>query len=114
MQYLWSLLLLSVAIFIVANIMPGIKIKNIWTTLWVAVVYSLINLLVGWLLRFIAMPFIFITLGLFNFVVNAALLWLTDHLVDDFEIDGLLNTLIAAFLITVINSGLRWMLLSAT
>jgi len=111
MNFLWNILLLAAAIFVVANVMNGIKIKNIWTTLLVAIVYSLVNFLVGWLLRFVALPFIFLTFGLFNFVVNAALLWITDLLVDDFEIDGILNTLIAAFLITVINSGLRWMLL---
>ena len=111
MHHLWSFLLLSAAIFIVANFMPGIKIKSIWTTLLVAVVYSLVNFLVGWLLRLMALPLIFITFGLFNFVVNAVILWLTDRLIDDFEIDGLLNTLIAAFLITVINSGLRWLLM---
>jgi len=112
MHYLWSFLLLSVAIFIVANFMPGIKIKSMGTTLLVALVYSLVNFLLGWLLRFLALPFIFITFGLFNFVVNAVILWLTDVLMDDFEIDGLLNTLIAAFLITVINSGLRWLFLT--
>ena len=111
MNFLLSILSLAVAVFIVANVMPGIKIKNFWTTLLVAVVYSLINFLVGWLLRFIALPFIYITLGLFIFVVNAVLLWLTDLIIDDFEIDGLLNTLLAAFLITVINSGIRWLLL---
>lgn len=109
MHYLWNFLLLSAAIFIVAKVMPGIKIKNIWTALWVALVYSLINFLVGWLLRFLALPLIFLTLGLFNFVVNAAMLWLTDHFLDDFKIEGLLNTLAAAFLITILNSGLRWL-----
>ena len=111
MNFLWSILLLAAAIFVVANVMNGIKIKNIWTTLLVAIVYSLVNFLVGWLLRFVALPFIFITFGLFTFVVNAAMLWITDLLLDDFEIDSLLNTLIAAFLITVINYGLRWLFL---
>ncbi len=110
MNFLWNILFLAAAVFIVANVMPGIKIKNIWTSLWVALIYSLINLLAGWLLRFLALPLIYITLGLFTFVVNAAMLWLTDLLIDDFEIEGLLNTLIAAFLITVINSILRWLL----
>jgi len=111
MNFLWGILLLTAAIFVVANVMNGIKIKNIWTTLLVAIVYSLVNFLVGWLLRFVALPFIYLTFGLFTFVVNAAMLWITDLLVDDFEIDGLLNTLIAAFLITVINYGLRWLFL---
>ncbi|MDM8544275.1 phage holin family protein [Desulfococcaceae bacterium HSG9] len=111
MNFLWNILLLAAAVFIVANVMPGIKIKNLWTTLIVAAVYSLINFFVGWLLHFLALPLIIITFGLFNFVVNAAMLWLTDIIIDDFEVDGILNTLIAAFLITIINSILRWLLL---
>ncbi len=107
---LWNVLLLSVAIFIVANIMPTIKIKNYWTVLAAAVVYSVINLLVGWLLILLSLPFIFITFGLFTFVVNAFMLWLTDKLMDDFEIKGLFSTLIAAVLITLINIGLKRLL----
>lgn len=110
MQILWNILLLSAAVFIVANLMPTIKIKNYWTAIAVAVVYSIVNFLVGWLLNFFAMPFIFITFGLFTFVVNAVLLWITDKLLDDFEIKGLFSTLIAALLITLVNSGLKWLL----
>lgn len=111
MNFLLNILFFSASVFIVANVMPTIKIKNYWTAVVVAVVYSLINFLVGWLLTILAFPFIVITFGLFTFVVNAILLWLTDKLVDDFEINGFMSTLIAALLISLINSGLRWMLL---
>jgi len=112
MHTILNILLLSAAVFIVAALMPTIKIKNYWTALWVAVVYSLVNFFIGWLLRLFALPFIVLTLGLFTFVVNAALLWITDKFIDDFEISGFFSTLIAAFLITIINGGLRWMLVS--
>ena len=46
--------------------------------------------------------------GLFKFVINAFLLWVTDKLMDDFEIEGFGTTLIAAFLISIIDSMLRW------
>lgn len=111
MNFLLNILFFSAAVFIVANVMPTIKIKNYWTAVVVAVVYSVINFLVGWLLTILAFPFIVITFGLFTFVVNAILLWLTDKLIDDFEIEGFMSTLIAALLISLINSGLRWMLL---
>jgi putative membrane protein len=110
MQVLWNILLMSVVVFVVASFMPTIKIKNFGTALLVAVVYSLINFFVGWLLLFLAIPFIFITFGLFIFVVNAALLWMTDKLIEDFEIEGLCSTLIAAVLISIFNSALRWLL----
>jgi len=111
MNFLLNILFFSAAVFIVANIMPTIRIKNYGTAVVVALVYSVISFLVGWLLTMLAFPFIVITFGLFTFVVNAILLWLTDKFLDDFEIDGFGSTLIVAFLISLINSGLRWLLM---
>ena len=85
-------------------------IKNFWTALVVAIVYSIINFLTGWLLTLIALPFIIITFGLFKLVINAFMLWLTDKILDDFKIDGLLYTFIAAILITIIDSLIKWVL----
>ena len=109
MTVIINILLLSVAIFLVATLMPTIKIKSYGTAIVVALVYSVINFLVGWLLTFIALPLIWITFGLFKLVINAALLWMTDQLVDDFKIKGIGSTLVAAVLITVIDSILKWM-----
>lgn len=108
MSIILNLLLLSLAIFIVSQIMPTIRIKNFGTAVIVAVVYSIINLFFGRLLVLISFPIMIITFGLFKFVINAFLLWITDKLIDDFEIKGFISTLIAALLITVIDSVLKW------
>ncbi len=110
MSIILNISLLSLAIFIVAKIMPSIHIKNFWTAIVVALVYSVINFLAGWLLFFLTLPFIIITFGLFKFVINAILLLITDKLIEDFEIDSFGSTLIAAFLITIIDSVLRWII----
>lgn len=107
-HFLWNILLLSVSVFLVAQLLPGIRLKNFGTAVIVALVYSLINLMIGWVLMLLALPFLIITFGLFKFVINAFLLWITDALIDDFEIDGVGTTLIAAFLITIVDSVLRW------
>ncbi|MCJ8268637.1 MAG: phage holin family protein, partial [Psychrosphaera sp.] len=73
-----------------------------------AVVYSIVNFFLGWLLMALALPFMVLTLGLFTFVINALLLWITDKILDDFEIDNIKTTLIAAVGITVINGVLNW------
>ncbi|MFC1886204.1 phage holin family protein [Thermodesulfobacteriota bacterium] len=112
MSILWNILLLGVAVFAVSRILPGIHVKHFGTAIVVAVVYSLINFLIGWLLVAISIPFIFITFGLFKLVINAFLLFLTDQLMDDFKIEGLSTTLLAAVLITIIDSVLRWVFLS--
>ena len=106
--FLWNTLLLSFAIFLVARLLPGIHLKGFGTAVIVALVYSLINYLIGWLLLLLTLPSVIITFGLFKFVINAFLLWVTDKLINDFEIERFGTTLIAAFLITFIDSILRW------
>ncbi|KAA3614793.1 MAG: phage holin family protein [Calditrichaeota bacterium] len=108
MNTLWNVLLLSITIFAVAKFLPNIRIKNFITAIIVAVVYSIINFFIGWLLVLLSLPVMFLTLGLFTFVINAFLLWVTDQLIEDFEIKNFSTTLLAAFLITVISTLLKW------
>lgn len=108
MSVLINLLILSAAVFLVANLLPGIRIKNFMTAVWVAIVYSIINFLAGWFLVLISLPFLIITFGLFKLVINAVLLWATDKMIKDFEIKDFLTTFIAALCITLIDSLMRW------
>ncbi len=108
MTFIWNILLLSIAIFLVTRIMPKIHIESIWTIVIVALVYSLINTILGGLLVLLTLPLMVITLGLFKLVINATMLWITDKLIAGFEIEDVATTAIAALLITVIDSILRW------
>lgn len=108
MDLILHLLLLAVTIFIIAKSMPGVHVKGFGTALVVAIVYGLINLVLGSLLKLLAIPFIFITAGLFLFVINAFLLWLTDQLLEDFEIEDMRTTFMAAFIITLADTLLSW------
>ncbi len=108
MSTLANILILSVAVFLVANVIPGIRIKNYVTAVIVAVVYSVINFLFGWLLILLSLPFMIITFGLFKLVINAVLLWATDKLIEDFRIKDFFTTFIAALCITLIDSLIKW------
>jgi putative membrane protein len=107
-MFIVNLLVFSVAVFLVANFLPGIRIKNFMTAIVVALVYSVINFFTGWLLMILSLPFMIITFGLFKFVINAFLLWVTDKMIEDFEIKDIFTTFIAAFLITIVDSLIKW------
>ncbi len=107
--FLWNVLLLSIAIFLVARFLPGIRIKNYATAFLVSLVYSLIDALVFQALVFLSFPLVFLTLGLFIFIINAFLLWLTDKLIEDFEISSFGMTILASILISIINGVLRFL-----
>lgn len=102
------LLLLAFAIFVIAESLPGIYIDGYGTALVVAIVYGLINLTLGTVFKILAIPLIILSLGLFLFIINSFLLYLTDALIDDFEIESYRTTLIAAILITLSDTFLRW------
>ena len=107
---------LSGAAFLgLSKILPGFRVGSFTTALVVAAVYSVLHLVVYvilfkifWVLTIIP---VVLTFGLIHFVVNAAILWLTDKLIDDFEIDGLVTGLVAAVLLTIANSVIRFALL---
>ena len=72
------LVILAVIIGIVANIISGIHVTGgFGTLLWIAVLFSLVNLIVGPILTLLSLPLIVLTLGLFLIIINAALLAIT-------------------------------------
>ena len=109
-SWLINLLILSVSVFVVTQILPSVRIKGFSTAVVVALIYGVLKVLLTKILVLISFPLMIITLGLFYLVINAFLLWITDKLIDGFEIKGLLNTLIAALLISVIDAVLHWVI----
>jgi len=67
-----------------------------FSAIGLAVVYGLISAVIGTLLRLLTLPLMVITIGLFEFVINAFLLLITDWLTDWLEVDGFLSALAAA------------------
>jgi putative membrane protein len=102
------LILLAVVIFFLARSLPGIYIDSFGTAVIVAIVYGLINITLGTVLKILSIPFIIISVGVFLLFINAFLLWLTDQLIEDFEIENVGTTFIAALVITLSDTLLGW------
>jgi putative membrane protein len=107
--------LLSAAAFLgVSKILPGFRIRSFGTALMVSAVYSILYIVlhfilfdVLWILTIIP---VILTLGIIFFVVNAVILWLTDRIVEDFNIDSTATLVIAAVLLTIVNWIIRFVL----
>ena len=100
----------SLSVVVVARLMDSVHIRSLGTAVVVAAVYGILKMLVYWLLVILSLPLIIVTVGLFLFVLNAFLLWITDKLIDGFRIDGLGSTLIASVLISICDLVVRWVL----
>jgi putative membrane protein len=96
-------LLSALALWLVARIIPGIQIRDYGTALLATVVLGLVDITIGPILRFIAFPITFLTLGLFQWVLKALLLKLASMFTPGFRIDGFLNALVGALVLTVLD-----------
>ncbi len=102
---------LAVAIGLTAWIMPGVNVTGgVLTYLWVAVVFAVVNVVLGPLLHLISLPLTVLTLGLFALVVNAALVGITAAITDSFQVDGLWSAILAALLISIFTVVVAWLL----
>lgn len=96
------LVVLALIIDVVAWIVSGIHVYGgAASYLWVAVLFSVVNLIVGTVLRLVSLPLIVLTLGLFLLVVNAAVLGLTAALSSDLAIDSFGAAVLGGLLIAV-------------
>ena len=109
-EWFMSWVAFSLSVFITARILPFVHIYSLSTAVGVAAVYGVLKFCLYWVLFFLSLPFIFLTLGLFLLVLNAIFLWITDKMIDGFEIDSFLHTLVASAVISVFDLFLRWIL----
>ena len=100
---------LAAIIYAVTRLVDGIEVignpegffGETGTYLWVALLFAVVNSIIGPVLRLLSLPFVLLTLGLFLLVVNAALLGITAAISDRLAVDGFWPAIVGGFLIAV-------------
>jgi putative membrane protein len=100
-----------IALFVAAWVLSGISYGDQWWTLFIAAaVFTIVNAWVKPILALLSLPFIVVTLGLFYFLINVLMLYLTDWIVPDFEIRTFWWGVLAAIIVSIINGLLNMFL----
>jgi len=86
MKLLVRWFLLAAALLLVAHLYPGVQVSSFASALIAALVLGLLNTLVRPLLVVLTFPVTLITLGLFLFVINAAMFWAAARVLDGFSV----------------------------
>lgn len=97
----------ALALLGTAYLVPGIHIDTFMTALLAALVLGLLNTFVKPFLLFLTLPVNILTLGLFSWVVSAAVLWLGSYFVRGFTVDNFLSALVGGILLAFISSLLH-------
>ncbi len=94
-------------IYLLSFVLQGIQIDSIPALLIMGLVLLAVNLILKPILLLITLPVSLLTLGLFSFIVNAWTVMIADHFVTNISMGGFLNSLLAAFIITIFNHLLK-------
>ena len=108
MRLILHLLINAAALYAATQFVSGISFDGEWQLLFaVALIFGALNVVIRPILKLLTFPFLILTLGLFIFVVNAAMLWLTGAVSDalglGFHVSGFRAAFFGALVVTAVS-----------
>ncbi len=109
MSLILRFLVNALVLYLIAKYVPGFNHGvTVWTAIVAAIVFGLVNMLLGPILRLISLPITWITHGLFSFVINYLLFVITIHLVHFYDpssgVNPWLADLYGAIIMTIVST----------
>ncbi len=113
LHILVSWLVSALALWIVAQLIPGIQVRGFGAALIATVVIAVVDATIGPVLKFLTFPLTILTLGLFLLVINAFLLKLASLITPGFRVRGFLSALVGSLVLTILTALLRHLVYAA-
>ena len=104
----------SLAILFAAWLFDGVDVSTTLDAFIAGAVLGLVNTIVRPVLLILTLPVTILTLGLFYFIISAFCLWLVSSLLAGFEVDGVITTIFAAIIISLVSTAITSALQGAT
>jgi putative membrane protein len=98
----------GVAVWVAANIVPGIMLtdESPGTIIVIALILGLLNATLNPLLKFLTCPFILLTLGLGALLINTLVFWLAGEIGQSlgfgFSVDGFWSAFLGALVVSIV------------
>lgn len=107
MRLLLHWVLSALAVWVMAQVVPGIHVNGAMAALIAALVIGFINATLGLVLKILTFPLTVLTLGLFWLVINGVMLEVASAFVPGFQVQGFLPAFIGAIVLSLLNMVLK-------
>ena len=109
MNWFLRFLINAIVLYLIAKFIPGFYHGvGLWSAIGAAIVFGLVNMIIGPILRLISLPLTWITHGLFSFVINYLLFAITIHFANFYDPTSGVNPWIAdlygAIVMTIVST----------
>jgi putative membrane protein len=109
MRHLLNWALSALAVWVVAQLVPGFHVSGPFAALIAALVIGFVNATIGLFLKIVTFPLTILTLGIFWLVINAAMIELASAIVKGFRVDSFGAAFIGAIVLSLVNMIFRWL-----
>ncbi len=104
MVLITRVLLAALTLLLIAEFIPGIEITGAYPAIIAAIVIGLLNAVVRPILFVLTLPISILTLGLFIFIINAALFWFAASFIDGFSVTSFWSALIGSLIVSAVSA----------
>jgi len=101
-------LIIMLGLFLASVLVPGVSISGAWTFIFAAVLLGVVNAVVRPIAFVLTLPITLVTLGLFLFVLNAAMFALVAAMLDNFIVSGFWAALFGAIILGITSTIASW------
>lgn len=101
-------LIYMLGLFLASRLIPGVSIEGMGSFILAALLLGLLNAFIRPLMFFLTLPLTIITLGLFIFVLNAAMFGLVAAMLDNFQVSGFWSAIFGAIVVSITSTIASW------
>lgn len=103
MRLLIRLVIITLGVLVAVNIVDGVDVPDTQQAVVVAVVFGLLNAFLKPVLQLLALPVTILTLGIFYFVINVFIVYLTAFIVPSFTVEGFFPALFFSIIVSIVS-----------
>ena len=101
-------LIIMLGLYLASILIPGVQVVGTGTFIIAAVLLGLVNAFVRPVALLLTLPLTIVTLGLFLFVLNAAMFGLVAALLDNFSVAGLGSAILGSIIVSITSTIASW------
>ena len=101
-------LISMLGLFLASRLIPGVWIEGMGNFILAALLLGLVNAFIRPLMFLFTLPLTIVTMGLFIFVVNAAMFGLVAAMLDNFQVSGFWSALFGAIIVSITSTVASW------
>ena len=101
-------LITILGLYLASALLPGVQIAGTGSFILAAILLGLVNAVVRPIAFVLTLPLTIVTLGLFLFVLNAAMFGLVAAMLDNFVVAGFWSAVFGAIIVSITSTVASW------